>query len=68
MAVAVARTWGNSALGDNSKKREDGRGAKRSQAKAAPSRDVGNVLRSVWHDTINETVPDDLMDLLRKLD
>lgn len=49
--------------------RDSGRAA---AARKAPRRDkatpVGRALRSVYDDTLRETVPDDFMDLLRKLD
>lgn len=33
-----------------------------------PSADVGDVLRRAYDETLNESVPDDLLDLLKKLD
>lgn len=33
-----------------------------------PSRDLGNALRQAYDDTLGEAVPDDLLDLLKKLD
>lgn len=31
-------------------------------------RDIGSALRSAWQDAVDEHVPDDMLDLLRKLD
>lgn len=39
-----------------------------SPAKTRPSQDVGQYLRDAYREAIDEGVPDDLMDLLRKLD
>lgn len=36
--------------------------------KPDPSTDVGDALRRAYDETLNETVPDDLLDLLKKLD
>lgn len=33
-----------------------------------PNRNVGDVLRQAYDDAVNESVPDDLLDLLKKLD
>lgn len=33
-----------------------------------PSRSVGDALRQAYDDAVRETVPDDLLDLLKKLD
>ncbi|WP_404333731.1 NepR family anti-sigma factor [Sphingomonas sp. MMS12-HWE2-04] len=33
-----------------------------------PSRNVGEALRQAYDDAVRETVPDDLLDLLKKLD
>ena len=33
-----------------------------------PSRSVGDALRQAYDDTVGETVPDDLLALLKKLD
>lgn len=33
-----------------------------------PSRDVGDALRQAYDDAVSESVPDDLLDLLKKLD
>lgn len=33
-----------------------------------PNPDVGDVLRRAYDETLNESVPDDLLDLLKKLD
>ncbi|MEO7503884.1 MAG: NepR family anti-sigma factor [Sphingomicrobium sp.] len=41
------------------------RPARTRKDKASP---VGRALRTVYDDTLRETVPDDFMDLLRKLD
>jgi hypothetical protein len=44
--------------------------AKPAKRKRDSQRDanVGNALRSVYSQAVNETVPDEFMDLLRKLD
>ncbi|UYY78653.1 NepR family anti-sigma factor [Sphingomonas sp. R1] len=42
--------------------------AKGSGQTPAPSADVGDALRRAYDDTLNESVPDDLLDLLKKLD
>lgn len=36
--------------------------------KPRPNADVGDVLRRAYDETLNESVPDDLLDLLKKLD
>jgi len=36
--------------------------------KGKPSRDVGNALRQAYDEAVREAVPDDLLDLLKKLD
>ncbi|WP_237709253.1 NepR family anti-sigma factor [Sphingomonas elodea] len=36
--------------------------------KPRPSADVGDALRRAYDETLNESVPDDLLDLLKKLD
>lgn len=36
--------------------------------KPSPSADVGDALRRAYDETLNESVPDDLLDLLKKLD
>ncbi|NLS28994.1 hypothetical protein S2M10_40080 [Sphingomonas sp. S2M10] len=36
--------------------------------KPRPNPDVGDVLRRAYDETLNESVPDDLLDLLKKLD
>ena len=41
---------------------------KRSTEAAADDRDMGAALRSIYQRTIDESVPDDLLDLLGKLD
>lgn len=33
-----------------------------------PNRDLGDALRRAYDDTVRESVPDDLLDLLKKLD
>jgi hypothetical protein len=33
-----------------------------------PSRNVGDALRQAYDEAVRETVPDDLLDLLKKLD
>jgi hypothetical protein len=33
-----------------------------------PSRNVGDVLRQAYDEAVRESVPDDLLDLLKKLD
>ncbi|UZK67366.1 NepR family anti-sigma factor [Sphingomonas sp. M1-B02] len=33
-----------------------------------PSRDIGDALRQAYDDAVSEAVPDDLLDLLKKLD
>lgn len=42
-----------------------GKGGKDS---AKPGRDVGDALRQAYDDTLGEQIPDDLLDLLKKLD
>ena len=37
-------------------------------SKVTPSRDVGQYLRDAYRGALDEGVPDDMMDLLRKLD
>ena len=39
-----------------------------SDKKPRPNADVGDVLRRAYDETLNESVPDDLLDLLKKLD
>jgi hypothetical protein len=39
-----------------------------SDKKSRPNADVGDVLRRTYDETLNESVPDDLLDLLKKLD
>ncbi len=39
-----------------------------SEKKPRPNADVGDVLRRAYDETLNESVPDDLLDLLKKLD
>lgn len=46
----------------NSPKGKDGTDA------GKPSRDVGGALRQAYDEALSETVPDDLLDLLKKLD
>ena len=41
---------------------------KRGAAAQSKNRDMGSALRSVYQKTVEETVPDDLMSLLGKLD
>ncbi|WP_177171616.1 NepR family anti-sigma factor [Sphingomonas palmae] len=41
---------------------------KKSTAAQSKNRDMGSALRSVYQKTVEETVPDDLMSLLGKLD
>jgi len=41
---------------------------KGSDKKPRPNPDVGDVLRRTYDETLNESVPDDLLDLLKKLD
>lgn len=40
----------------------------RKRAAGQPGEGFGNALRSVYHDAVLEGVPDDLLDLLKKLD
>lgn len=42
--------------------------AQGSEQKPRPGTDVGDVLRRAYDETLNESVPDDLLDLLKKLD
>lgn len=53
--------------------RGDARGRGKSSGGASPSKadkasPVGRALRTVYDDTLRESVPDDFLDLLRKLD
>ena len=43
-------------------------GTKRTADSEKPDRDLGNALRRAYDETVNESVPDDLLDLLKKLD
>ena len=43
-------------------------GTKRAADSERPDRDLGNALRRAYDETVNESVPDDLLDLLKKLD
>jgi hypothetical protein len=43
-------------------------GAKQAADSEKPDRDLGNALRRAYDETVNESVPDDLLDLLKKLD
>ena len=43
-------------------------GRKSDGAKGGRRRDVGTALRSIFHDTVSEGVPQSLQDLLSKLD
>lgn len=35
---------------------------------AAQEKQIGDALRAVYHEAVQEEIPDDLLDLLRKLD
>ena len=54
--------------------RRDGRASGKQPASASPrprkdkASPVGRALRTVYDDTLRESVPDDFLDLLRKLD
>ncbi|WP_235532942.1 NepR family anti-sigma factor [Sphingomonas sp. Leaf412] len=41
---------------------------KKGAAAQSKNRDMGSALRSVYNNTVEETVPDDLLSLLGKLD
>jgi hypothetical protein len=41
---------------------------KKGAAAQSKNRDMGSALRSVYHETVSEPVPEDLMSLLGKLD
>jgi hypothetical protein len=43
------------------------KGARKSAAGGAPG-DVGQLLRGAYRQTVDEAIPDDLMDLLKKLE
>ena len=66
---------GQVALSDNEKGQrkkgqagaESARG-ERSSGRNGPRRDVGAALRSVFQNTVNEGVPQEMLDLLGKLD
>lgn len=53
----------HSANNDQGKQPAQGNGEKPN-----PSTDVGDALRRAYDETLNESVPDDLLDLLKKLD
>lgn len=73
-----AHAWGDERLSDRSKdgdadgtperasKRDSGSTGGSARKKGAGS-DIGRALRSVYDDTLRETVPDDFSDLLGKL-
>jgi hypothetical protein len=42
--------------------------AKGGTESSKPSRSVGDALRQAYDEAVRETVPDDLLDLLKKLD
>ena len=51
--------------GEGTQKMPSQRASKGGREKASP---VGRALRSVYDDTLRESVPNDFLDLLRKLD
>lgn len=55
----------HSAKDDQAKQPQPEQGGEK---KPRPSADVGDVLRRAYDETLNESVPDDLLDLLKKLD
>jgi hypothetical protein len=56
------------ALSDDKKSKRGGKdAAKRPPGGASGDRDVGHALRSVYSSTVNEDIPDELIDLLGKL-
>ncbi len=51
-----------------SSKTEDGSAAPRSDAKGSRTeKTVGDALRAVYQDAVSESVPDEMLDLLKKL-
>jgi hypothetical protein len=42
--------------------------SKDGSAKPKPDRNIGRALRQAYDDAVSESVPDDLLDLLKKLD
>ena len=46
---------------------EEGAGAKAQPGKKPPTPELGNALRSVYQQTVNEDIPPEMLDLLGKL-
>ena len=62
---------GDERLSGSNRGEAPGRGkpaAGASRSKSSKANPVGRALRTVYDDTLRESVPDDFMDLLRKLD
>ncbi len=61
------RHWGDERL--SAKKGSDGNagGGQKKPPRQGRSSDLGRALRTVYDDTLRESVPDDFMDLLGKL-
>ena len=55
------RSGNNETNGKPLRKADDGKEGK-------PDRDVGNALRRAYDEAVGEAIPDDLLDLLKKLD
>ncbi len=53
------------AIGGDGESAEAARPIRRKKRQESP--DIGNALRSAYQQTIDETIPDDLLDLLGKL-
>lgn len=63
--IAVDATSGAASTHDGTKKKPASKTS--SRKRPAPS-DIGNMLRGAYRETVDEAVPDDLMDLLNKLE
>jgi hypothetical protein len=59
--------WGRLALSDIKKSRRSARQPSGAGDGEATDRDVGHALRSVYAKTVSEDIPDELLDLLGKL-
>ena len=48
-------------------KKADDKAPRRGKDDQGDTRDVGDALRAVYHDAVSESVPDEMLELLKKL-
>lgn len=66
--VPAGSNRGTALPDDNLNPRHNPRSSDRPGKEALPDRDTGAALRSIYQKTIDEQIPDEMLDLLGKLD